>query len=112
MPQTRGSRDKLEKGQSAKKRSAATGKAKSANVSQPTSEGEYSDSQVVGSSQKRKRSSKKAPVTDALQFDQLPPAMQKQLLKQAQKQAKTNASETEAGKHIFVIHTKDLLGYA
>jgi hypothetical protein len=89
----------------------AAGKAKAFNKSPPASESEHSDFPRAGSSQKRKRVSKKSSSLAGLDFDQFPPALQKQLLKQALKQAKDKSAEDEAGMNILLIHTKFLFDF-
>jgi hypothetical protein len=106
MHQTRGTSGpkKVQANKECSPISAAAGKAKSAHMS-PTSEANDSDTQMVGSSRKRKRGTKKSSSEPALNFDQFPPAMQKKLMKQALKAhaRKTNAA---AGMYLFLIHTK------
>src|SRR6266542_5717417 len=59
----------------------AAGKAKSANVSPLISEAKDLGSQMIGSSQKRKMMTKESSLISALDFDQLPSALQKQFMK-------------------------------
>ena len=71
--------------------SKAAGKAKSANVSPLISEAKDLGSQMIGSSQKRKKMTKESSLISGLDFDQLPPGLQKQFMKQALKQASASA---------------------
>ena len=89
----------------------AAGKAKSANVSPLISEAKDLGSQMIGSSQKRKKMTKESSLISALDFDQLPSALQKQFMKQALKQAKNASASAEAGMYIFLICCKALCAF-
>ena len=91
--------------------SKAAGKAKQDNVSPLISEAEDSGSQMVGSSRKRKRTAKESSLISRLDFDQLPPALQKQFMRQALKQAKNASAEAEAGMYIFLICCETLCAF-
>jgi len=81
-------------------KSRAAGKSKAPKTSPLCSEAEESSTQV-GSSRKRKRTSKKSSSgVVALEFSQFPPAMQKKLMKEALKaltQGKNASAEADAG---------------
>jgi hypothetical protein len=80
-------------------KSALSAKAKSSNMPPPSSEARDTDSEVVGSSRKRKRSPQKATSKKGLDFNKLPPATQKELMKQAMKaftQAKNASASADA----------------
>jgi len=80
--------------------SKAAGRSKAPNMSPLCSEAEESYTQVVGSSRKRKRTSKKSSSGVALEFAQFPPAMQKKLMKEALKafiQGKDASASADAG---------------
>ena len=88
MSQTRATRGKSAKGPSTKKHSTTSKAAGSS------------------SSQTGKKSSMTSQSMTGLHFDQFPPALQKQLLKEAQKQAKNDSAAAEKGKYELFIRTE------